>query len=438
MTFFTIGVMNHRASSRHGYTYKRLGGVRALIHERLAAGYSDQQWADFFSRLFAVDDGPDVLKAGAYKTVLRAELHGAACIVKRYCNRGLLRRIKSLVRPSRARQEFRAALAISRAGIPTPAPLCLAELRRAGLVAASLVVLELIGNAQELQEVFFATGGCPGSERREIVAGFGRLTGRIFQQGIFQSDYSLNNFLLQADRAGRRIFFVDFEKVRMRPALDWPTKIWLLAKLNRVGRQVSRTDRLRFLRAYAEQDPGISAGLKDLARTLQTETLRVLASDLKRQRLTSIYTNRTYEKVNLRGWIGLCRKGYSPEEILSQVAAISQTSDGTLLRLHCPGSERSLIALQFPDRDAVRLWALINTLKVAGAALELPEVLAQGSGRGFLVLDPADLPDTNSEPLSTALSSFFPDARSSIKALLVRAGVAAAQEGRLCQNQRKL
>jgi tRNA A-37 threonylcarbamoyl transferase component Bud32 len=421
----------------HDYIPKRFGAMQVLIREDYASGWSDQQWADFFSRVFAVDGGPDVLKAGAYKTVLRAELHGAACIVKRYHNRGLLRRIKSLVRPSRARQEFRVALAISRAGIPTAAPLCLAELRRAGLVAAGLVVLELIANAQELQEVFFATGGCPGSERREIAAGFGRLTGRIFQQGIFQSDYSLNNFLLQADRTGRRLFFVDFEKVRMRPVLDQPTKIWLLAKLNRVGRQVSRTDRLRFLRAYAEQDPVMPAGLKELARTLQAETLKILASDLKRQRLTSIYTNRRYERISLTGWAGLCRKGYSPEEILSQVAAMPQTSDGALLRLLYQGSERSLIALQFPDRGAVRLWALINTLKVAGAALELPEVLAQGRSRGFLVLDPAAFP-AGSAPLSSALSSFFPDAPGSIKTLLCRAGAVVAQEGSACQIQRKL
>jgi len=413
-----------------GYTRKRFGTIQALIREDYAAGCTDQQWLDLLSRLFAVESGPDVLKAGAYKAVLRADFSGTACIVKRYRSRGLLRRIRSLLRPSsRAEQEFQAAQAISRAGLPTAAPLCLAEQRRAGLVRASLVVFEMIGNARELQEIFFAPGLCSGAARRALAARFGSFTSRIFQQGIFQSDYSLNNFLVQSDRGVLNLFFIDFEKVRIRPALDASTREWLLAKLNRVGRQVSRTDRLRFLRAYAEQGPGMAAGLKDLARRLQAETLVVLKGDLKRQRLTSIYTNRSYDRINQAGWTGLCRKGYDPGESLLRIALLPATGDGALLSLRFQGSERSLIALRFPGTGAARLWALINTLKVAGAALELPEMLAQSRGRGLLVLDLTVLPDKNSELLSAALCRSFPDALRSLQALLSRAHGVVRQSG---------
>jgi len=413
-----------------GYVRKRFGAIQALIRADCAPGWLDHQWLDFWGRLLALDTGPEVLKAGTYKTVLRAELPGAAVIVKRYRSRGLLRAIRSLLRPSRGRREFQAARAISTAGLPTAAPLCLAEQRRCGLVRASLVVLEMLDNARELQELFLAPGLCTGAARREVADRFGRLSSRIFRQGIFQSDYALNNFLVRPARAGYSLFFIDFEKVQVGPALDEATKWRLLAKLNRVGREVSRSNRLRFLRAYAAQEQGSAAGLKDWARRLQSETLAMLKGDLRRQRLTSIYTNRAYERINQAGWTGLCRKGYELEENIPRIARLPAAAGGSRLSLRFQGAEQhGLIALGFPGAEAERLWALISALKVAGAALELPEMLVQGRDRGFLVLDRHALPDERGLALHALLRRAFPDARSSLQALLGRVYDVARQSG---------
>ena len=58
--------------------------------------------------------------------------------------------------------------------------------------------------------------------------------------------------MVRKEGAKNQIYFIDFERVEIKNRLLPDQKMELLAKLNRVGREVSIKDRLRFLSGYLE------------------------------------------------------------------------------------------------------------------------------------------------------------------------------------------
>lgn len=372
-----------------GYRCKQYNNLRILIKESLVSTHASGQWQDMCLGLFHDQKSSRILKTGTYKTILKAGINGGSCIVKKYRNRGWVRSIKSLFWPSKAKQEFQSAVYIHGKGIPTPAPLFMAELRTRGIVRESLIALPFLSAAKELRELFFYEHSLSLSEKREILAGFGKLTANIFQHGVFQYDYSLNNFMAQKEGLKHKIYFIDFERVEIKKELSEDRKIGLLAKLNRVGRQISIGDRIRFLKNYMAADPGIAGSFKDLACKVQQKTVMVLKRDLLRCRLTSIYTHGSYDKLKANGYTGLYKKGYDPNDIFLKIKAIAEGSLRGDVAFKFRGSESILSTVQLKGDGAEKTWSSLSTLIITGLPLELPHILIQGGRRGFIMFAPA-------------------------------------------------
>ena len=179
-----------------GYVKKTFADIYALIREDLAGACPERMLQDVCTGLFAAPPPDRLIKQGAYKTIFRDAVCGMPAIVKTYRNTGVVRRLKSLFAPARAKQEFGAAAFIAAQGIPTAKPLLVAERKEFGMVREGAVVLEYIEKARELRDFFFYDHTTPPPERWRIAEEFGSLTARIFQCGIFQYDYALNNILI--------------------------------------------------------------------------------------------------------------------------------------------------------------------------------------------------------------------------------------------------
>lgn len=395
-----------------GYTHRRCHGFRCLVRDDLAQRFSDAALHGLCRELFAKDCAAEVVKRGTYKTLLKKSVIDTSCIVKKYRIPGLVRKLKSLVRPTRPRQEFAAACFISSRGIPTAAPLLLAEHLRLGLVREGLVVMPFIAGAQELRDFLFY-GKAPDRERKNVLSRFGALTAKIFGSGIFQYDYALNNFLVRREQGAYQCYFIDFEKVLINRTASREQKLDILSRLNRVGREVSVRDRMIFLRGYLAADPGIARSAHDLARELQQQTIATLRSDLERRRLTSIYTHARYDRIQTRGYTGLCKKGYAPDEI---VAAVKKLPPGTGfhdVELMHEGSSIRLRLLRAAAGEAAYLWSILSTFIIAGAPLVLPHLLLQDNAGGFLGFETALLEQyrlflTGNLPARRAIERYFP------------------------------
>ncbi len=370
------------------YTCKQFGSFKILIKNSLLPACSDEQWKDLCHRFFSDKNRDEIQKEGEYKTIFKTTINKMPCIIKKYRNNGFIRKTKSPFFPSKAMNEFHAAVNIHNRGIPTASPLFIAEEKKWGFVSQSLVALPFLSGTKELKDIFFNMKCFSFPAKRKILESFGSLTGKIFQQGIFQYDYSLNNFLIRKEQEKHQIYFIDFERVKIKTAIPESEKLFLLAKLNRIGRELSLAERMRFLRAYLKADSKPVQNVKALAKKLQKKTAEILKKDLKRGRLTSIYTHGNYERIKIGQYNGLCKKGYDAEDIIRQAKNIPDGPYPANISLKFEESETVLKAVQFKKHDAEKVWSIISTLIIAGLPMELPHVLVQNDCRGFIIAGP--------------------------------------------------
>ncbi|MEI6126916.1 MAG: lipopolysaccharide kinase InaA family protein [Pseudomonadota bacterium] len=368
-----------------GYTYKKYKNLGVWVKESLCPEFSDAQLQDYCLQLFSKENNPAIIKEGTYKKIFTAKIHTTPGIVKIYRSPGFLRQLKTFFSPSRAMREFQAAAYVYHKGIPTAEPLLLAERKKWGCVQEGLVAVRFIEEAQELRDFLFYEKNIALSEKRKIITEFGRLTDKIFKNGIFQYDYALNNFMIRKDGERRQLYFIDFEKVTINKEPSSAQQLDILARLNRVGREVSPRDRLRFLRGYSGAGSARTKEVLALARTLQKETIQALKKDVGRSRLTSIYTHARYDRIKLSSYAGLCRKGHLPQEIINKIKNIPAGRHQVEISLTAGQPAALLKALQFSGDEAGKMWAAMSVLIIAGAPLELPHVLIEDSRRGFLL-----------------------------------------------------
>ena len=318
-------------------------------------------------------------------------------LIKRYETRHLLDYITTLTTPSKALQELKAAQGIDQRGIPTPVPVAVGEKLTWKMVKESYVVLKELKQCQPLNSYFlleYPAEKSPRklSEKRKVLTTLGHLAEKAHREGVFQSDFSLNNFLLTKGTEGDiTIYLSDFEKVTLKKSLTSRQQITCLAKLNRVGREISLSDRLRFLKSYVGQNTS-SHHLVSLARMIQKRTLELLRQDYLRGRVTSVYTDALYEKHQRENTKGYFRRGYKIDDILevihrfdllakSHPSADIKQREEIQVEIAFNGTAQPLSAVRYLPHtrmlSARTLWTKISTLALAGLPLDIPHVFAE-------------------------------------------------------------
>jgi hypothetical protein len=357
-------------------------------------------------------------KAGASKSLWLAALPigggDRSFIIKRYENKTLPDRLKTLVRPSKARRELEAACGVSQRGIPTPVPIAIGVRRRWGMTRESFVILEKMSDCQDLNR-FFLASHAPGasarsaSEKWAIIKALGDLARRVNESGVHQSDFALNNFLIERDVRGEaKLYLSDFEKITLRSSLRFDQEITCLAKLNRVGREASLADRMRFLKSYAGSHPR-SPQLRALARAIQERTRTILLQDCARGRKTSVYTDALYDRIRTDAAAGFIRKGYAVDDVLAVISRFdllagnlplreTRAREETSVEVGYHDQRRRLKAVRYTARagthSAGALWSQICTLALAGFPVSLPPVFLESgekhSEEGYLFYEYRD------------------------------------------------
>lgn len=154
-------------------------------------------------------------------------------------------RLRYFLRPSKARRERAVARRIERLGVAVVRPVAVGEERRLGVLTRSFAVSRDAG-ARDLRAVLEGLRA-RGLERRALLERFAVYARKLHDAGVDQDDFSPNNFLVRGDG---EFVLIDFERARVRRG-PLGARAWTqLAKLNRRDFGVSRSDRLRFLRAY--------------------------------------------------------------------------------------------------------------------------------------------------------------------------------------------
>jgi hypothetical protein len=261
-----------------------------------------------------------VVKTGPHRVVYRATLADSTTV---YIKHNLLPDLRSwlrqTVRPSKARMEYDRALAVAARGVATVQSLAIGE-RQAFLGACeSYLITRSLDNTQTLN-AFLATTLAPMPPRRRAVVGqrlavaLGRFVATVHDAGIRHDDFHAANILVRLQAGDMpQLFLIDLGAVHLGPRLAWDASRANLVMLGGwFSTRVSRTDRLRFWRAYVaarglgpwQRGPYGSKEPQVLARDLESRgRARALAFWRNRDR-RCLVNNRYYRRLRAPGIVG--------------------------------------------------------------------------------------------------------------------------------------
>jgi GT2 family glycosyltransferase/tRNA A-37 threonylcarbamoyl transferase component Bud32 len=309
-----------------------------------------------------------VLKDLKHKRTLEySAAGGKRYLVKMYKLDTLGRKLEAWLGGSRARHEFAMSIQLERRGIA-----CVPIVAMKDSGNPRWVAVEKLEDWRELEEVLLSPS-TPAPERRRLAFEYGKFARRLLDQGIWQYDFNPTNVLT---REGR-FRLIDFERLKVleRP-VPRAQRIYLLAKMNRI-RELSRTDRLRFLKGYRACDAPGTPPLGELARAILVRGLIQKEVDRDRQEDRCVSENRDFSSFTIGDWAGFYRKarpdrpdpGLRPEDL------------ERFLKGGWPeGAYRTEATNQ-----AIEAWKTAHRQAAAGAPLPLAVVHRKGSGSGTVV-----------------------------------------------------
>ncbi|MBM4036366.1 MAG: hypothetical protein FJ291_31915 [Planctomycetes bacterium] len=208
----------------------------------------------------ALASGQGVLKSGARTAVTRVPWGDGWACVKEYRKGGLAEWFKALFHGSRLRRALRGARLLAAKGIDAPEVLAVA-----GRGASAFLVTRHIGDATPLNKLLAGRfgGALSGAElraKRLMLRELAAWLRRVHDLGVYHDDWSAKNFLA-AEREGRWAFYLlDFESLSAWKCLTRRRIVKNLGQLADAPACVTRTDKMRFLVAYAAGDAGLKRG----------------------------------------------------------------------------------------------------------------------------------------------------------------------------------
>jgi len=222
------------------------------------------------------DEGGTLLKDGE-RTRIRAgfDLGGTPAVVKEYRAGGLGDLAGSMLGRSRARTAWIGGNGLRVRGVPAVAPLALVERVAGWMPGRSFVLLEDRRDLSELDRFLTAEPTPAAGTLRRMAEALGRLLGDMHRKGVYHADWKACNFLVEerpGSKPGIGFLLLDHDRVVFSREVPDHRRVKNLAQLNTsVPRAVSRTLRMRLLRAYLRVCP-YSGGFRSLWRDVLEES----------------------------------------------------------------------------------------------------------------------------------------------------------------------
>lgn len=182
-------------------------------------------------------------------------------VCKRAKPRTWLKKLYYMLSRSRNRRNWRRGYQLLNRDLPTARPLAALERRFAGLLVDSVILTEAVPGARDFDallrmDLLHEDPHVVRRAKLQAIEALARLIKEMQSKGFGHHDFKASNLMVQWDRHGGepvRLSLVDLDGLVLRRRLSRRERLRPLVRLNvsfDEARLVTRTDRLRFLKAY--------------------------------------------------------------------------------------------------------------------------------------------------------------------------------------------
>jgi len=219
------------------------------------------------------------IKSSRFTTVRRIEnpLTGEGFYYKEFHSRGLKDVLKSFLGLTRSRRAFMAGHLLSHAGFSTPEPVLYGILKRFFFIRKNFLITKAVSGhiTYEYFKHFYPLPISPEllDEKRELMYSAGHEVGRLHRAGFIHGDLRVGNLIIDGRGRSAQFYFIDNERTKSCKELTERERLRNLVQLNMVGLpHITRTDRLRFMNAYLQENPELLPDKKNLIRNIVLRT----------------------------------------------------------------------------------------------------------------------------------------------------------------------
>ncbi len=244
-----------------------------------------RDWMGQAAAAAALDDGVrgpfERLGSSRHTVVSRGRLvfHGRVfeLFIKRFYHRSTIDFAKHLVRPSRAQRDAAGCEILRAHGLNAPTIVAIGE-RSVGPVCLESLTVTLHARGEHLYDYLQHTSeeSPLWDVRRRLIMAVGRCVGRMHAAGIVHGDLRPRNVLVQPDGDRWQVTFLDNERTCRSERLSDAARLKNLVQINMFPTGLSRTDRMRFFRAYLDENPSLKPNARTWAARIMEATRRRL------------------------------------------------------------------------------------------------------------------------------------------------------------------
>lgn len=199
--------------------------------------------------------GPfELVHTSRHARVYRAEFtQGGRALpvyIKFYLRRYLRDLLLDMIGIGRAARAMRASFMLAEAGFLSPPVAACCQRSRFCRAGEFVLVTEGIEGPSVFDAFFHADPLC----RKDLLEQLGTCIGQLHKAGIAHGDLRPGNLLVCREGNTAAFYFLDNERTRKYPALPMRLRLKNLVQLNLHHQGISRTERMRFFRAYMREN----------------------------------------------------------------------------------------------------------------------------------------------------------------------------------------
>lgn len=339
----------------------------------------------------ALDASPDVLRLTPHRRVLRIDADSTV-IVKHFFPGAMSGVLKGIFRRDPALGEWAALRRAADHGLPVPTALAVGR-RNGFLRRESFIVTEALNDAVPMGAYLYGSRRPVDGRRRKAIEQAARVLRKAHDAGMFQRDLHLDNLMVRNEETGPQVFLIDLQRVDFRRSLGIKERLVNLAELHGGCTAASHAERLRFLKTYLLELPGLGKDLRPILVRLQRLALKHRLGIWRSRQKRCLADNREFIKLRVGHYVGCARRDWGegdfsawlsdPSGLLSRAGIIKCSRTTTIAAATLLGREVHVkrynyqglgYALKdvFRAARARRAWVAGNSCLMRGVGVAAP------------------------------------------------------------------